>query len=443
MAVREIKGAPSLERWFPTVASKRHCVWLDGKNGGPGAEWSVLAWDPVEVRNGPENNLLEWMDEFSSWRGSGDRNGVPFEGGLIGVFDYADKVEPYPPGKTLSLFGWLGLYEFALVENLGSGTVYAVSGSWLRDDEESLGKWIEGLTWPGAERPVSGAVRVGGIEADGSRGDYEAAVRSVKEWIAAGDIYQANLAQRFSCEVHEGNAPDLYGSLRKENPAPFSAYLDCGSKKILSTSPELFLSVDGGGTIRTRPIKGTRPRGADAADDQQAIESLRADPKELAELLMIVDMERNDLGRVCRPGSVGARRDFAVETFASVHHLVGDVSGMLREGVAWSDIFAATFPGGSITGAPKFRAMEIIRATERSRRKGFCGSIGYVTPGGGGMWSIAIRTIEWTADRIEFGVGSGIVWDSDPAAEYRETLHKALRLFVALGQPVDDEDLQP
>jgi len=164
--------------------------------------------------------------------------------------------------------------------------------------------------------------------------------------------------------------------------------------------------------------------------------ALRADPKEQAELLMIVDMERNDLGRVCVPGSIRAAREFALETFASVHHLVGEVGGRLREDCSWSDLFSAAFPGGSITGAPKRRAMEIIRSLERSERGAFCGAAGFASAGGGGCWNICIRTLEWEGDRIGFGVGSGIVWDSEPGAEYRETLHKARPLLSALGWPL-------
>lgn len=440
MAVREIQKAASLEEWFPMVSGRKHCVWLDGRCAARQAEWSVLGWDPVEVRCGSESSLLDWMDEVASWTGE-EQAGVPFAGGLIGHFDYPEEVESYPPARKLSLSGWLGLYDKALLEHLPSGRIFAMVGSWLTNGEEEMEQWLDELKTLQPRQPCGKQFRTTEVISDGSREEYEQGVRLVREWIASGDVYQANLAQRFSCDVTEGEAPDLFMELRQANPAPYSAYLDCGDRKILSTSPELFLRVGAGGQIETRPIKGTRPRSSNPVTDGELACSLRRDRKEQAELLMIVDMERNDLGRISKVGTVEAVRDFSVETFASVHHLVGDVRGTLRPEVQWSDVFAATFPGGSITGAPKRRAMEIIRETERSSRGAFCGAIGYVSAGGEGCWNIAIRTLEWSGKRIQFGVGSGIVWDSDPAAEYRETLHKARRLFVALGRPLKEEDL--
>jgi para-aminobenzoate synthetase component 1 len=255
----------------------------------------------------------------------------------------------------------------------------------------------------------------------------------VREWIASGDIYQANLSQRFSCDLEKGRATDIYRMLRRENPAPYSAYLDCGRRKILSSSPELFLAVDAERGVTTRPIKGTRPRSADPREDRLLAEALLSNEKERAELLMIVDMERNDLGRVCETGSIRADTRFFLESFASVHHMVGEVWGRLRPEAGVADLFTAAFPGGSITGAPKQRAMEIIDELEISPRGAYCGTIGFLSAGGVSRWNIAIRTMEVTGSRVEFGVGAGIVWDSDPENEYEETLHKARKMVTSLG----------
>ncbi|MFP4494047.1 MAG: aminodeoxychorismate synthase component I [Puniceicoccaceae bacterium] len=435
MPVSVLESAPPLEAWFPGFARRRHCVWIDGDSGGGGAGWSVLACDPVEVRRGAEADLPGWMDETADRLRGSDDHGLPFAGGLIGRVDYLGELPGYPPEARPAPDGWLGLYDRALVAHLPSGRIHAVLGGWVPGGRAELESWIRGLAPAApperaavrsAERPVSNM----GTE------EYRAGVRTIREWIAAGDIYQANLARRFGCRAGGLRPEEVYLALRRANPAPYSAYLDCGDCRILSSSPELFLAVDAGGSVRTRPIKGTRPRSGDPVRDRELARLLRGNEKERAELLMIVDMERSDLGRVCVPGSVRAAEDFAVESFASVHHMVGEVTGRLRPGAGWSDLFAAAFPGGSVTGAPKHRAMEIIRSLEPSPRGAFCGSIGFVSAGGGGRWNIAIRTMEWRDGVIEFGVGAGIVWDSDPAAEERETLDKARGLFAALGWPL-------
>lgn len=435
MAVREMPEGIPLERWFSVFSRRRHCVWLDGDCEADGAEWSVLACDPVETRNGPAEDLLQWLDASSP---PGRRSGLPFLGGLIGWFDYETDMPSYPPVGRPRLTGWLGYFDRALVAHLPSGRVFAVVEGEGSDADGRLAGWMEELATERFSDEAPDPVRTTRPEPDLGPDAYREGVRAVREWIASGDVYQANLAQRFSCRVVSGNAAGLYRTLRALNPAPFSAYLDGGERKILSCSPELFIEAGVGGAVRTRPIKGTRPRSSDPAEDAALRAALRGDPKEQAELLMIVDMERNDLGRVCIPGSMRSEREFSLETFASVHHLVGEVRGRLRSACTWSDLFAAAFPGGSITGAPKRRAMEIIRELERSERRAFCGAAGFASSAGGGSWNIGIRTMEWEGGRIEFGVGSGIVWDSDPEAEYRETLHKARPLLAALGWPVEE-----
>ncbi|MGV3721754.1 MAG: aminodeoxychorismate synthase component I [Actinomycetota bacterium] len=268
-----------------------------------------------------------------------------------------------------------------------------------------------------------------------SRREYEEAVRKVLRYIGAGDCYQVNLSHRFSAPL-PCTPRALYHRLRRLSPAPYAAFLDCGDHQVLSSSPELFLRV-AGGLVETQPIKGTRPRSADPAEDAAAAAELLASEKDAAELLMIVDLERNDLGRVCRYGSVRVPELRRLESFANVHHLVATVQGELRPGVTPLQALRAAFPGGSITGAPKIRAMEIIEELEPYRRGVYTGAIGWVDGHGRGEWNIAIRTMVTRGDSVYFHVGGGIVADSIPAAEYEETLAKAQGMLQALRDEGD------
>ena len=262
--------------------------------------------------------------------------------------------------------------------------------------------------------------------------DYLIAVRRTIEYIHAGDVFQVNYAHEFQAR-HEGDPLALYLALRRHNPAPYSAFLGLGEDcAILSTSPELFLSVRGR-RIVTRPIKGTRPRDQYPRRDAEQIAALRQSAKDAAELAMIVDLERNDLGRVCAPGSVVVADRGRIESYASVHHLVAEVTGELEEGRDRVDLLAAAFPGGSITGAPKVRAMEIIDEIEVGRRGPYTGAMGLLTDDGNMELNIAIRTPILARGVVHIHVGGGIVADSDPHAEYQETLDKGRAIFEALA----------
>lgn len=265
-----------------------------------------------------------------------------------------------------------------------------------------------------------------------SRPDYEQAVRRVLEYIAAGDCYQVNLSQRFRAPL--SRSPwELYESLRRISPAPYAAFLDCGDHQVLSSSPELFLKVEGR-DVETRPIKGTRPRGKTPEEDRARAAELVASVKDRAELLMIVDLERNDLGRVCEYGSVRVPELYRLESYANVHHLVATVRGRLRPEVGPLECLRAAFPGGSITGAPKIRAMEIIEDLEPVRRGVYTGAVGWVDGRGRAEWNIAIRTMVVRSDQVYFHAGGGIVADSEPTAEYEETLAKAAGMVRALDE---------
>jgi len=261
---------------------------------------------------------------------------------------------------------------------------------------------------------------------------YLSAVQRVREYILAGDIFQANLSQRFEAPMLE---PPLafYRRLRRENPAAFGAFLACDDVTVLSVSPERFLWLRGA-QVETRPIKGTRPRGLGPMHDQALGRELTESEKDRAENVMIVDLLRNDLSRVCRPGSVRVPELFTLEQHPTVHHLVSTVLGELNPGVSATELLRATFPGGSITGAPKVRAMEIIAELEPTERGLYCGSIGYISHSGPMDTNIAIRTCVVRNGRIYFSGGGGIVADSDPEHEYRETLHKVQGIVRTLAR---------
>lgn len=264
-----------------------------------------------------------------------------------------------------------------------------------------------------------------------TRRDYLTAVARVVEYVHAGDIFQTNLSQRFEVPLHEP-VWTVYKRLRRRNAAPFAAFMDLPGGAVLSASPERFLHVDALGHVETRPIKGTRPRGIGPEHDAALGQALTESAKDRAENLMIVDLMRNDLSRVCAPGSVRVPELFALERYATVHHLVSTVVGDLEPGRDALDLLRAAFPGGSITGAPKVRAMEIIAELEPSRRSVYCGSLGYWSVTGELDTSIAIRTAVARRGRLYFNAGGGIVADSNPEQEYRETLDKARGIIDAL-----------
>ncbi len=274
--------------------------------------------------------------------------------------------------------------------------------------------------------------QVGELESNFTKERYLAAVRRAREYIRQGDIYQVNLSQRFSFPF-QGDFYRLFLQLFQRNPAPFYAYLNCGDFQILSTSMERFL-LRRGDYLETRPIKGTRPRGRTPEEDAALRQELQASLKEDAELSMIVDLLRNDLGRVCRARSVRVQEHKRLEAYENVYHLISIVTGQLPLDCSHVAILRATFPGGSITGCPKIRAMEIIDELEPVIRQVYCGSIGYLGLHRNLDLSIAIRTAIRCRGRVYFAVGGGIVYDSEEEAEYEETLHKGMTLFRIIGQ---------
>ncbi len=356
---------------------------------------SVIAAAPVAMHFGSvfsETDLTALRNALAANPASGGDHGFP-EGGLCGWVDYE--------GNFV-----FGEYREMLVRDEESGEW------WERGNLSSLIRDSEN------ER-----VEIGDFTAEMGRENFLTAVRRAKEWIAAGDIYQVNLAQEFSAKVTGGSLFGLYEILRQASPAPMGAWLGLDGKEVLCTSPELFLKISGN-LVETRPIKGTRPRFRDADEDRRSAVELQTSEKEVAELVMITDLLRNDLGQVCKFGSVEVTGMLQLESLAQVHHLVSTVNGTLRDGEDAVGALAACFPGGSITGAPKKRAMEIIAELETKTRGIYCGAIGWLGFNGESQFNIAIRTLVRDDEKLSYHVGAGIVADSVPEAEYTETMHK-------------------
>ncbi|MBN1289458.1 MAG: aminodeoxychorismate synthase component I [Actinobacteria bacterium] len=366
----------------------------------------------------------------------------PFIGGGIGYLSY--ELGRYIENLPADTCDDLNLPELAfcffdkvISADLETGNKWLIVSSPQGEDASLLVKNALSMIEPGNSRKLETPPRniKPGSSFEFSSGftkrSYMEAVDRVKDYIFAGDIFQANLSQRFSAPLDEP-AWDLYKRLRVLNAAPFSAFLNLGDFTIASSSPERFLRV-ADREVETRPIKGTRKRSGDPAEDELLKKELRTSEKDLAELSMIVDLERNDLGKVCEYGSVTVDEHAVLESYATVHHLVSTVTGKLHEGKDIVDLLRATFPGGSITGAPKIRSMEIIDQLEPNVRSIYTGSIGYLGYNGQHDTNIAIRTMIIRNGRAYFQVGGGIVADSDPEAEYDETLHKGRAIFQSLA----------
>ena len=448
----------------------------------PDAHYSFVTADPAcvvrskgsatEVRRSPENiwvpapgDALSVARSLLPSQPTDPISGLPpFQGGIAGYigYDWGAVLErlPRPRFDDLDLSDVvLGLYDWVIAWDHRVGAAWLISTGLSHDGpvrpeyarrrmelvRQRLGGTGTGGTraqWrapePRPEAPptypltgVEGADRIG-LRSTFTRKGYLQAVGRVREYIIAGDIFQANLSQRFQSDWH-GAPYGLYRSLRHRNPAPFAAYLGFEGLQVLSASPERFLRLDEDGRhIETRPIKGTRPRGLGPMHDAALGRALAESRKDRAENVMIVDLLRNDLSRVCRPGTVRVPELFALEHHPTVHHLVSTVVGEIEPGAGAVDLIRAAFPGGSITGAPKVRAMEIIAELEPTQRGVYCGSIGYVSATGAMDTSIVIRTYLALNGRVYFQAGGGIVADSDPELEYAETLDKARGLIETL-----------
>ena len=361
---------------------------------------------------------------------------IPFAGGALGYWSY-DLARRYHrlPDAALDAENLpemaVGIYDWAIIMDHHQSSGRLVSRQCNENTAKLLPKILERLNSASTNSAQVGSFCIHGkIASNLTPEQYKNAFSAIQSFLHAGDCYQVNLAQRYAAHA-SGDALAAYLQLRKLSPAPYSAFLDWPQVQILCASPEQFLKVQQG-RVETKPIKGTRPRSTDEVEDKRLAEELLHHSKDRAENLMIVDLLRNDLGKNCQAGSIRVSKLFEVESFANVHHLVSTVEGMLRNGVDALEVLRECFPGGSVTGAPKQRAMEIIEQLEPHKRGIYCGAIGYIGYDGNMDTNIVIRTLVNSGGEMRFWTGGGIVADSQCDAEYQETLDKATAMLEIL-----------
>lgn len=470
--IQELGPYSSLSMILQKIHSKPFSFFLDSAGGiFQGARYSFLGLNPFLVfscygreiivsRNGHRENFTG--DPFTflrklllQYKIKRREHGPPFLGGAVGYlgYDLGRLLEKIPTNSLQDITMpdcCFGFYSSVIIVDHHLEKVWIASSGFPEQSgslqqkkaHEEIESCLELLASNKSEHNNEVLANNGQspirLQANFTRNSYLKAIVKAKEYIAAGDIYQVNLSQRFSCPAFMPPF-NLYLRLHSVNPAPFSCFFNVGDHHILSSSPERFLRMSGQ-MVETRPIKGTKPRGTTKAEDERLKNELLSSTKDRAELIMIVDLERNDLGRVCRFGSIHPAKLLTLETYPTVHHLVSTLQGELLDGYDHIDCLRACFPGGSITGAPKIRSMEIIEELEPSRRKIYTGSIGYLGFNKESDFNIAIRTILHINEHYYFQVGGGIVADSDPELEYEETLHKGKGLMQALGgYPVQND----
>lgn len=471
--VEELAPAPDPWDVCLRLAQRPRVLFFDSASTGAGlGRYSFVMADPfawLQSRgrrvwlNGTETDATDPFAALAAqlmrWQTTPIPGLPPFQGGAAGLFGYdlCHHIErlPRPRFDEFEVPDLaLGFYDWVVAFDHDRGRAWLIStGLPELDPSARQGRAAQRLhavrdllrapsngvrsrqhpaspaAVPARALPVS---RFGGVFSNFDERDYLATIRRAIEYIHAGDCYQVNLAQRL---LHPASIPplELYARLRRCNPAPFAGYFDLGDFVVASASPERFLRVHGR-EVETRPIKGTRPRGVSPEEDRARAEELLGSVKDRAENIMIVDLLRNDLGRVCEYGSVRVPAVCRLESFRTVHHLVSEVRGRLRSGMTAIDLLRAAFPGGSVTGAPKVRAMEIITELEQTARGPYCGALGYVGFDGSADTSILIRTFTAGRGWFQFPVGGGIVADSVPEREYEETWHKAEGLLRALRE---------
>ncbi|WP_269935086.1 aminodeoxychorismate synthase component 1 [Serratia liquefaciens] len=392
----------------------------------------------TEICNGAEEQqsqedpfrLLQQQLERQNWQPAANA-GLPFQGGALGLFGYdlGRRVEKLPQLAQVDIAlpdMAVGIYDWTLIADHHRKTLTLLS---YEDVEQ---RWL----WLCSQQPEprQAFALVSRWQANMTRQQYGEKFQRIQHYLRSGDCYQINLAQRFSAD-YQGDEWQAFLQLNASNRAPFSAFLRLPDNAVLSVSPERFLWLENR-QIQTRPIKGTLPRLADAEQDAQQAQRLANSAKDRAENLMIVDLLRNDIGRVAEPGSVKVPELFVVEPFPAVHHLVSTITAILPEHTPATELLRACFPGGSITGAPKVRAMEIIEELEPQRRNAYCGSIGYISACGTIDTNITIRTLFTEKGRIYCAAGGGIVADSQEQAEYQETFDKVGRILPQLGEVI-------
>ena len=411
---------------------------MDPKKLGRYSFISSNPFKKIKTKDSQTNPLDLLQEELKYHQGENDTH-LPFVGGAVGYlsYDLGNYMEKLPQiaKDDMGVYDlYFGFYNWVVVVDHLEDKTYIATPNLDRKKEESLIDEIESRIKYSEQKGIdpicyeSKNIKPIKLTSNFTKQEFENAVQKVRDYIRSGDIYQANLTQRFSGQTTLSSY-ELYRDLRRFSPAPFGAFLNFDKFHILSNSPERFIKcIDR--KLETRPIKGTRPRGKDEAEDLKLREELVNSEKDRAELLMIVDLERNDLSRVSKVGSVKVPELFVIEPYAN--DLVSTVVGTLKDDYSVVDVIKATFPGGSITGAPKIRSMEIIEELEPTKRNVYTGSIGYIGFDGNMDLNIAIRTIVKQDENVYFQVGGGMTWGSNPSDEYQETLDKAASIMKAL-----------
>ncbi|MCA8986927.1 MAG: aminodeoxychorismate synthase component I [Planctomycetaceae bacterium] len=432
----------SMERWPVLLESARY----DPSRG----RYSIFSCNPVKTwilnQSDYGSDPFQEIREYARlWARPESKQTGPFASGFLGLLGYelgaAFERLPVPPADefttpvlAVGLYSWCCLWDHLTneIHLLRDRSLETLADDDHPFDWETIESELCSIAFADQNDPAASNTRGSNWSSPAEQKKYEQAVKAVMDYIRAGDIYQANLSRKIEYDF-PGSALELYQRIRFQNPSPYATYFQPeGSPVIVSASPEQFLSVTGR-EVQTRPIKGTRPRLPARDLDLLQQEALRTSEKDRAENTMIVDLLRNDLSRVCQPGTVRVRKWCELESFELVHHLVSEVVGQLADGQTVWDLLAATFPGGSITGAPKIRAMEIIAELEQQARGCYCGSMIAADLNGSLRSNILIRTLAWKPGRVQVPVGGGIVADSHPASEYAETVHKSAGLIVNSG----------
>ncbi len=437
---------------FAPLATHAMAVFLDSALPGKQGRYAYIAVDPfrviactpapwrVSIADVPQrsNPFTAMAAELARYRTPGGP--TPFSGGAIGFFSYelggtletlsAPKDTPWPMDMVV------GLYDTVAAFDLAERKAWVIAHD-LIPGRPSAAIRAEALAAAlGTAMPTPAAVG-GSWEPETTQAQHQARIEAAIEAIRRGDIYQANITQKFTAQIPaDADSYRLYLRLRAGAPGPFGAFINAGNGfHILSASPERFLALSTQGDVETRPIKGTRPRGATPGEDAALAQELQTSGKDRAENLMIVDLLRNDLARVCVPGSIEVPVLCGLESFPAVHHLVSVVTGQLREDASAVDLLRAAFPGGSITGAPKIKAMEVIHDLEPGARGPYCGAIAWLGFDGAMDSSIVIRTLVRNGTTLIAQAGGGIVADSNPAREYEESVIKVKPLLNVLARP--------
>ena len=465
--IEEIDTALSPLDAFEIFKDRRFSFFLDsGMDPRKLGRYSFIGSDPFMVLESRGDNItishdtetksltgnpFDVLDNLLAiYRLDSKSSPVPFTGGAVGYlsYDLCHFIEKLPGNAIDDLRlpeCYMGFYDVILAFDNLEGKAYIISTGFPElKGAERMGRAVERLnelknrlTDISASSSGAASVTVSSLKERAvlkggfTHQEYLDAVKKARQYIIDGDIFEVNLSQRFEAELNI-TPYELYRRLRLINPAPFACYLNFDEVAVVSASPERFLRLQGD-RVETRPVKGTRQRGANPQQDETLADELLNSPKDRAENIMIVDLERSDLGRVCRYGSVKVTELAILEVFPTVFHLTSTVVGRLNEGKKAIDLLRAVFPGGSITGAPKVRAMEIIDELEPTRRSVYTGGVGYIGFDGDLDLNIAIRTFLVKGGKAYFQVGGAVVYDSDPEAEYQETLHKAKALVDSLN----------